>query len=170
MPSQNPHGAFLAISAQADDVDDNRMSVDGDSDPDSPPLSSFNRPPWSWPAWQKRTGEDQSPFSPDFKDGSVWCSADDSQAVSTYVNNFWAPRDSDQIDYAQRSRSDNDKKGRILWLDWVNKSWTDWKVNDTIDNTLAQRRLDPYFVMKRLKVAKVGIPFSGGLFPFLIIL
>jgi hypothetical protein len=162
MPSQIPQGSLLMMSAHTEEADDSdHMSIDSDADLDSAPLSSsFNRPPWSWPVWQKQTGEDHSPFSPDFKDDSVWDLAEDSQAIWTYINNFWALPDSDQINYTQRSCSDNDKNGRVPWLDWVNKYWGDWKVNNTIEKTLTECGLDPYSVMKQLKVAKVSTLLS----------
>jgi len=165
MPSQIPQGALLAISAYAsEDDDDDRMSVDNDDNADSDSRPSSVHPPWCWPAWQKRTGEDQSPFSKDFNEDGVWDSASESQAVWTYVCNFWALSDAEQIPYAQRSRSDNDKQGRLLWLNWVNKKWPSWGIYGTVDVTLAERGLDPFSIMKRLKVSKVRSFFSFCLF------
>ncbi|KAG1838807.1 P-loop containing nucleoside triphosphate hydrolase protein [Suillus subalutaceus] len=44
---------------------------------------------------------------------------------------------------------------RDLWLDYFHTKWSDWKVNRTVDAVLAERSLDPYSVMKRLKVANL---------------
>jgi hypothetical protein len=167
MPSQIPQGALLATAAPAfDDDDDNPTPFDDGDDAKSPSPSSIHAP-WCWSAWQTRTGENRSPFAQEFnKETSIWDSAADSQAVWTYANNFWALPEAEQVDYAKRSRSDNDKHGRLLWLDWVNKNWADWKIHDTIDKTLSERALDPFSIMKRLKVAKV-LSFSFFFFFFI---
>lgn len=146
MPSLTPAGALLAMSAQDDDKD--RISVDGEADDE--PISVLH-PPWCWPAWQQRTGRTSAPFS---SDNSPWGS-DAFDTVSIFVSNFWALQESEQISYITRNRQDNDRVGRIYWLDFINAGWGPWKINATVDAALAERGFDPYSVMKRMKVAKV---------------
>ena len=161
MPSQSPAGALLALSAHHDDPDDDdddAMSVDDEEDNDKPSSKSY--PPWCWAAWQERTGRSNAPFSLDTTDGSPW-SPSTTQTVRVFALNFLALGDSDQLGYIIRNRKDNDTVGRGHWLDYVNLSWRDWKMNDTVDATLAEHGFNPYSVMKRMKVAKVSFSFLG---------
>jgi hypothetical protein len=155
MPSKTPPGALLAISAYPDDDDDDDdcMSVDEVEHDDGEPPSKLY-PPWCWTAWQDRTGRSVAPFSKDPIDDSPW-SPSASQAVWTFASNFWALSETEQLGYMIRNRKDNDSVGRGHWVDYVNSSWRDWKINETVDATLAEHGFDPYSIMKRMKVAKV---------------
>ncbi|KAG2336736.1 P-loop containing nucleoside triphosphate hydrolase protein [Suillus weaverae] len=98
-----------------------------------------------------------APFSTTINEDTPcdWILPEANQAVWTFISNFWAVPDSTQVDYIKKKRSDNDSKGRDLWLDYFQKKWSDWKVNSTVDAVLIERSLDPYSIMKRLKVANL---------------
>jgi hypothetical protein len=155
MPSQTLAGALLAISACPDDFDDPDDCISVDDDDGEPPSNLY--PPWCWSAWQDRTGRSIAPFSKEPIDDSPW-SPSASQTVWTFASNFWALSETDQLGYMIKNRKDNDTVGRGHWIDYVTFSWRDWKINETVDATLAEHGFDPYSIMKRMKVAKV-IPF-----------
>jgi len=151
------------------------MSVDGSDDgeqPSMPERQPAARIPWCWPAWQKLTGVDTSPFSPEYnKDDSPWKSSEDNAAVWAFASNFWSLPENEQVEYMKRSNQDNDRVGRDLWLTWIEGVGADWGLNLAVDTALATSRVDPYSVMKRLKIAKVthSLPFCFVLFFKLII-
>lgn len=113
--------------------------------------------PWCWPVWQQRTMLSSTPLLATINEDtpSAWKSPKVHQAVLTFAHNFWAIEDAAQVDYIKKDRSDNDNQGRQLWLDYCHFNWSNWKINSTVDTVLAERGLDPYSVMKRLKVANV---------------
>ncbi|KAG2747793.1 hypothetical protein P692DRAFT_201716179 [Suillus brevipes Sb2] len=114
--------------------------------------------PWCWPAWQQRTGLISAPFSITITEDTpdVWRLPEDNQAVWTFVSNFWAVEDIAQVDYIKKEQHSNDNtKGRELWLDYFHCKWSEWKVNGTIDAVLVERGLDPYAVMRRAKSANL---------------
>ncbi|KAG1793303.1 P-loop containing nucleoside triphosphate hydrolase protein [Suillus plorans] len=127
--------------------------------------------PWCWPVWQQRTMLSSTPLSATINEDtpSAWKSPKVHQAVLTFTRNFWAIDDAAQVDYIKKDRSDNDNQGRQLWLDYCHFNWSNWKINSTVDTVLAERGLDPYSVMKRLKVAnlpdlatsQVALAYSG---------
>ncbi|KAG1891850.1 P-loop containing nucleoside triphosphate hydrolase protein [Suillus fuscotomentosus] len=143
-------GALLALSAPsyAEEVD---SLVDAVGHPNAGNI------PWCWPVWQQRTTLSSTPLSVTLNEDtpSAWKSPGVNQAVLTFAHNFWAIEDSAQVDYIKKDRSDNDNKGRQHWLDYCHANWSNWKINHTVDVVLAERGLDPYSVMKRLKVANV---------------
>jgi hypothetical protein len=147
MPSQTPAGALLALSAHHNDPDDdnNTMSVDDEEDNDKPSSKSYS--PWCWAAWQECTGCSNAPFSLDTMNGSPW-SPSTSQTIRVFMLNFLTISDSDQLGYIIRNWKDNDTIGQGHWLNYINSSWRDWKMNDMVDATLAEHGFDPYSVMK----------------------
>jgi hypothetical protein len=162
MPSLIPVGAILAAAAypsiETDDssipVDDNASSNSEDEDQSSPASIPL---PWGLSTWQKRTGIYQSPFAPTFEEGSLWKTADQAEAVRTFMSNFCAIPESEQCQYILRARKDNDALGRTLYLEFMTDRWSAWKINDTVNTALADRGLDPYTVMKRHKASSVSI-------------
>jgi hypothetical protein len=153
MPSPPPTGSLLALSASFDLSD----SIDTDLGSATPP----QRPPHCWRAWQERTGitPDANPLTPDFNPHSHWEDAKSSNAVWTFASNFWAMTEQEQTSYIRR-QTDNDSEGRTLWISWVTSSWKQWRINETIEETLAERGFDPYTVMKRLKLSSVCLPLQ----------
>lgn len=145
MPTITMPGALLALSAPCHTT----ASADG---------LQASCIPWCWPAWQQRTGLSSSPFSITVTEDtpSLWRLPDANQAVWTFVSNFWAIEDTMQVDYIKKGRSDNDAKGRELWLGFFHSKWSDWKVNSAIDAILIERSLDPYSIMKRMRLANVS--------------
>lgn len=141
-------GALLALSAT---LDDDTSDDDGMSD------SSISRlrPPWCWPTWQERTTIYSNPFTPTHGPNSLWETPESTHAVWTFASNFWTMTECQQIAHIKRKLTDNDRAGRILWLDWVKVGLPTWKIQDTIERVLSERGFDPYTVMKRLKTNTV---------------
>lgn len=164
MPTIIMPGALLALSAPSHAQE--AASFFGALDEQSP-TSANNLPtssiPWCWPAWQQRTGLSSAPFSIQVTEDtpSCWKSPEANQAVWTFVSNFWAIEDAMQVDYIKKERPDNDTKGRELWLDFFHHKWSDWKVNKTVDAVLIERSLDPYSIMKRMRLANVRFIYFG---------
>jgi len=180
MPSRKLPVTVLALSAHFNDEDhDDYMSVDGSDDEEQPPTPERQpaaRIPWCWSAWRKLTGIDTCPFSPEYnKDDSPWKSSEDNAAVWAFASNFWSLPENEQVQYMKISNQDNDRVGRQLWLTWIEGVGADWGLNLAVDTALATSRVDPYSVMKRLKIAKVTHPspffllFSSLFFSKLII-
>lgn len=148
MPTITMPGALLALSApsHAEQLDSSSRDA-----AEASPI------PWCWPIWQQRTMLSSTPLSVNVTEDTpiAWKSLEINQAVLTFANNFWAIEDGAQVDYIKKDRSDNDNKGRQHWLDYCHTNWSNWKINSTVDVVLAERGLDPYSVMKRLKVANV---------------
>ncbi|KAG2336606.1 hypothetical protein BDR05DRAFT_896483 [Suillus weaverae] len=156
-------GALLALSApsHAEQVDSADAVI----------LAEAGNIPWCWPAWQQRTMLSSTPLSVNVTEDTpnAWKSFEVHQAVLTFANNFWAVEEAAQVDYIKKNRPDNDNKGRQHWLDYCHTNWSKWKINSTVDAVLAERGLDPYSVMKRLKVAnlpdlatsQVALAYSG---------
>ncbi|KAG1741204.1 P-loop containing nucleoside triphosphate hydrolase protein [Suillus occidentalis] len=162
MPTITMPGALLALSApsHAEQLDSSSRDA-----AEASPI------PWCWPIWQQRTMLSSTPLSANITEDTpvAWKSLEINQAVLTFANNFWAIEDGAQVDYIKKDRSDNDNKGRQHWLDYCHANWSNWKINSTVDAVLAERGLDPYSVMKRLKVAnlpdlatsQVALAYSG---------
>ncbi|KAG1763002.1 P-loop containing nucleoside triphosphate hydrolase protein [Suillus placidus] len=163
MPTITMPGALLALSApsHAEQVDSTDAVI----------LAEAGNIPWCWPIWQQRTMLGSTPLSVNVTEDTpnAWKSFEVHQAVLTFANNFWAVEDAAQVDYIKKDRPDNDNKGRQHWLDYCHTNWSNWKINGTVDAVLAERGLDPYSVMKRLKVAnlpdlatsQVALAYSG---------
>jgi hypothetical protein len=113
--------------------------------------------PWCWPVWQQCTTLSSALLSATVNEvtPSAWKSPEVHQAVLTFAHNFWAIEDAAQVDYINKDRSDNDNKGQQHWLDYCHANWSSWKINSTVDTVLAECGLDPYLVMKHLKVSNV---------------
>jgi hypothetical protein len=150
MPTITMPGALLALSAPS-------HAEEADSLADAVGSPNSGTIPWCWPVWQQRTMLGSTPLSLTVNEDtpSIWKSPEVNQAVLTFAHNFWAIEDAAQVDYIKKDRSDNDHKGRQHWLDYCHANWSNWKINSTVDTVLAERGLDPYSVMKRLKVANV---------------
>ncbi|KAG1737029.1 P-loop containing nucleoside triphosphate hydrolase protein [Suillus lakei] len=145
-------GAFLALGApslnEEDSEDDDLLPTPGEQKE----IKALH-PPWCWPTWQERTKFTLAPFPVVTEESlSPWKTSEEMEAVSTFVSNFWALSEADQINYI-RCQPDNDSKGRQLWLSFFKEQSGQWKVNSTVDAVLAERNLDPYSVMKRLKIS-----------------
>ncbi|KAG1772227.1 P-loop containing nucleoside triphosphate hydrolase protein [Suillus placidus] len=153
-------GAFLILSAPSNAEEANSFAEAVDEQSATSTRGPQNIP-WCWPAWQQRTMLTSAPFSTTINEDTPcdWKLPEANQAVWTFISNFWAVQDSTQVDYIKKKRSDNDSKGRDLWLDYFQKKWSDWKVNSTVDAVLIERSLDPYSIMKRLKVANVALAY-----------
>ncbi|KAG1836505.1 P-loop containing nucleoside triphosphate hydrolase protein [Suillus subalutaceus] len=150
-------GALLALSSPSHAEEPSFVDA-----PDEQFAVSTGRPqagsiPWCWPAWQQRTGFSSPPFSSQVAEDtpSIWKSPEANQAVWTFISNFWAVEDSMQVDYIKKERPDNDTKGRELWLDFFRCKWADWKINSAVDAVLVERSLDPYSIMKRMRLANL---------------
>ncbi|KAG1851648.1 P-loop containing nucleoside triphosphate hydrolase protein [Suillus subluteus] len=161
MPTITMPGALLALSAPS-----HAEQVDSSTD-----TTEAGNIPWCWPIWQQHTMLGSTPLSVNITEDtpSAWKSLKIHQAVLTFANNFWAIEDAAQVDYIKKDRPDNDNEGRQHWLDYCHANWSKWKINSTVDVVLAERGLDPYSVMKRLKVAnlpdlatsQVALAYSG---------
>jgi hypothetical protein len=159
----HPAGALLAMSALDDDPGDSySMDIDSTGDPDgeADPLNekrSVQHPPWCWPAWQQRTGVYSTPFS---KDNSPWDSDGDADAVIAFATKYWSLDESLRPAFISRSCNDNNNHGRKLWLDWTKAGFQKWKINDAVDTSLTEKGVDPYSVLRRMKLKKVSMsPF-----------
>jgi hypothetical protein len=156
MPTITLAGALLVLSAPSNAEEAHPFADTIDEQPIASPSSTCSIP-WCWPTWQQRTKLTSAPFSATVNEDTPcdWNAPDANHAVWTFVSNFWAVEDSAQVDYIKKKRTDNNSKGRDLWLEYFHTKWSDWKVGSTVDAILAERSLDPYSVMKRLKVANV---------------
>ncbi|KAG1894055.1 P-loop containing nucleoside triphosphate hydrolase protein [Suillus fuscotomentosus] len=164
MPTITMPGALLALSSPS-------HAEEADSSVDAIVHPGAGHVPWCWPVWQQRTTLSSTPLSATVNEDtpSAWKSLEVNQAVLTFARNFWAVDDAAQVDYIKKDRSDNDNKGRQHWLDYCHANWSNWKINHTVDAVLAERGLDAYSVMKRLKVAnlpdlatsQVALAYSG---------
>ncbi|KAG2738555.1 hypothetical protein P692DRAFT_201730973 [Suillus brevipes Sb2] len=144
-------GAFLSLGAPLfkEDSEDNGFIAASE---EQEHLTALH-PPWCWSTWQERTKFALAPFPVVIKENlSPWKTSEAAEAVSSFVSNFWALSETAQTNYIRR-QPDNDSKGRDLWLSFFQKQWKEWKVIDTVDAVLAERNLDPYSVMKRLKIS-----------------
>ncbi|KAG2063485.1 hypothetical protein BDR04DRAFT_1037816 [Suillus decipiens] len=164
MPTITMPGALLALSSPS-------HAEEADSTVDAIARPEAGHIPWCWPVWQQRTMLSSTPLSATVNEDtpSAWKSPEVNQAVLTFARNFWAVDDAAQVDYIKKDRSDNDNQGRQHWLDYCHANWSNWKISSTVDAVLAERGLDPYSVMKRLKVAnlpdlatsQVALAYSG---------
>ncbi|KAG1834958.1 P-loop containing nucleoside triphosphate hydrolase protein [Suillus subalutaceus] len=166
MPTITMPGALLALSAPCHaEQADSLMDSESVGRPDAGNI------PWCWPVWRHRTTLSSTPLSVTINEDtpSAWKSHEVHQAVLTFACNFWAVDDAAQVDYIKKGRPDNNNQGRQHWLDYCHANWSNWKINSTVDTVLAERGLDPYSVMKRLKVAnlpdlatsQVALAYSG---------
>jgi hypothetical protein len=153
MPTIVVPGALLAMSATLD----NNTGDNLDDDKPSDSLVSDSRPPWCWTAWQERTKVYALPFTPTHGSNSLWKTPESTLAVWTFANNFWDMIESEQLKYIRRKLTDNDRVGRVLWLDWVKNAMLSWGIRDTIEKVLVERGFDPYSVMKRYKTNTVCV-------------
>ncbi|KAG1829710.1 P-loop containing nucleoside triphosphate hydrolase protein [Suillus subalutaceus] len=150
MPTITMPGALLALSAPSH-IEEGDSLVDAVGHPEAGNI------PWCWPVWQQRTMLSSTPLSVTVNEDTpdAWKSPEVNQAVLTFANNFWAVDDAAQVGYIKKDCTDNDNKGRQHWLNYCHANWSNWKINSTVDKVLAERGLDPYSVMKRLKVASL---------------
>lgn len=145
MPSQKHAGALLALAAPLNDND-----IDKDDN-----LLTYH--PWSWSAWQQRTGISKSPFS---HNPEIWKDNIEAEAVKSFADSFWEKSDAQRVEYMVLKSSDNHSHGRKAWNNFVRDRWNrDWKMDETIMEILAEKALDPYSCMRRAKSPKVGFLF-----------
>ncbi|KAG2352806.1 hypothetical protein BDR07DRAFT_1234335, partial [Suillus spraguei] len=110
-----------------------------------------------WPKWKERTSLTPVPFpavAVTAETSSPWKTSEAAEAVSTFMSNFWALSEAEQVNYI-RCLPDNDTKGRDLWLGFFNAHWRHWKVISTVDAILAERALDPYSIMRRMRISNL---------------
>ena len=143
MPSLSPPGALLALGDPSHRDDD-----------DPTPW------PWGWAAWQLRTGFESAPYSPLSADDTPdsWATKESSDAVKAFVSHFWALSDAERLQASIQKRKDNNSVGRNLWFEFFKASWKRWKMKDVIHDALRDRGMDPYSIMKRMKVSEVRQP------------
>ena len=143
MPSLSPPGALLALGDPSHRDND-----------DPTPW------PWGWAAWQLRTGFESAPYSPLSVDDTPdsWATKESSDAVKAFVSHFWALSDAERLQASVQKRKDNNSVGRNLWFEFFKASWKRWKMNDVIHDALRDRGMDPYSIMKRMKVSEVRQP------------
>ncbi|KAG2097976.1 uncharacterized protein F5147DRAFT_777839 [Suillus discolor] len=143
-------GALLALSAPSHAEEINSLG-NAIAHPEAEHI------PWCWPVWQQRTMLSSTPLSAKVNEDTpdVWRFPEVHQAVLAFAHNFWAVEEATQVDYIKKDRADNDTKGRQHWLDYCHTNWSSWKINSTVDTVLAERGLDPYSVMKRLKMVNL---------------
>ncbi|KAG2098226.1 uncharacterized protein F5147DRAFT_656118 [Suillus discolor] len=153
MPTITTAGALLALGAPSPNEGD---PEDNDLVPTSGEHVEIKvlHPPWCWPKWQECTGLTSVPFpavavTPETS--SPWKTSEAAEAVSTFISNFWAFSEAEQVNYI-RCLPDNDTKGHDLWLSFFNAQWSHWKVISILDAILVERALDPYSIMRRMRI------------------
>jgi len=169
MPTIPPSGAFLTLfnpsnwqARQASDSD--TSSSDPDSDASAEPAVVKDHGPFSWPSWQARTGFMRPIFSRSPHSGtpSAWQSKEDNDAVWSFVTKFWTLPQAEKVGYIRRGRTDNDSRGRTLYLDWFKAEAKKWAYNQAILFSLSDCNVDPYSTLKLMdgstKVTS-GLPF-----------
>jgi hypothetical protein len=104
--------------------------------------------PWNFLSWQIITGVNLPPWSdPNVTKTTGW-TTDITNKVVTFIQNFWSKTDSEQYQYMQ-NKKDNDQKGRETWRKWVTENWEKrWKMNRKIDEVLEQAGFGYYQLMK----------------------
>ena len=156
----SPQGAFLSLfnpDNWANDPQPNHDSDSDDSDQDqdhghSPPPKQTG--PFTWPAWQARTGIMQPIFSPTPYSGtpSAWQNEADNELVWSFVTTFWNLPQTKRVDFVACRTKDSNSAERILFLDWYNaessKSKARWCINDVILSSLCEHGVDPYSTLK----------------------
>jgi hypothetical protein len=176
MPSIVPAGAFLSLfnpahwkadatssRADRDPYDSDGYDSDSDdSDPENPKeeyTQGLNLGPFSWPAWQARTGFMASIFSqtPHAGTPSAWRSEENMAAVWSFATSFWALPQVKKVAYMTRATKDNNTVGRILYLDWIKVEYPKWSVNQAILSSLSEHGVDPYTALKVRDATRVRV-------------
>jgi hypothetical protein len=103
--------------------------------------------PWNFPSWQTITGIHAPPWTDSNTTMTGW-TTDIVNKVVTFSRNYWSKTDSEQYQYMQ-NKKDNDQKGREIWRKWVNDNWEKrWKLNRKIDEVLEKEGFGYYQLMK----------------------
>jgi hypothetical protein len=163
MPSIINAGSFLSLFDPANWISDAVVSPgDGDMDPQSeadedPDGVPANLGPFSWPAWQARTGIMLPIFSPTPHAGTPmpWRSRENNEMVWCFVTTYWKLQQAQKVAFIARSLKDNNSIGRILFLDWFKAQYATWSINDAILSSLSENGVDPYSVLKLSTNTKV---------------
>ena len=103
--------------------------------------------PWNFISWQTITGLSVPPWDPDGTQSIGW-TADITNKVVSFIQNYWSKTDSEQYLYMQ-NKKDNNQKGRETWKKWVTENWDKrWKMNRKIDEALEKAGFGYYQLMK----------------------
>lgn len=155
MPSITAAGAFLTLFDPANwpkpILEEQEDSNTTDEEEDEPP-SKEDFGPFSWPAWQARTGIMQPIFSrvPGPGTPHAWASEEDNAAVWSFVTKFWSIPKIQKVSFVRRATNDNNSMGRILFLDWLKDVYPKWSVNHVILSSLFECGVDPYSAARLL--------------------
>jgi hypothetical protein len=104
--------------------------------------------PWNFLSWQIITGVNLPPWNDSNVTETAGWTTDITNKVVTFVRNFWSKTESEQYQYMQ-NKKDNDQKGRETWRKWVTENWEKcWKMNRKIDEVLEKAGFGYYQLMK----------------------
>lgn len=176
MPTIAPAGAFLNLfnpSNWTTSYDESSEESSGsDLELDIPEPSKHagikDHSPFSWSAWQARTGFMKPIFSaaPHPEIPQEWRSKEDNEAVWCFVSTFWKLPQVEKVAYIRRAQVDNNSRGRILYLDWFKAESPKWAFNGVILSSLSECGVDPYSTLKLLK-GSTKVMLHASLFPTL---